>query len=392
MKLRRDMQFLMAVVLASTLACPPARALVTLNDSHDRIYVSASWGVSHDSNVYASNGGAADYIYNSGLTLEYSRRAGWIGVNASVAVHSGRFGRLRSEDFNNPSYSLEFTKQSGRTTGALTVSAARESRADAAINLRNTSWNYNVGLNYKYPIISRFTLSGGFGYAGHIYSDNSTLANLDSYSANADLFYILPHERDLIAGYRYRLGRTSVDSSYADHSFTLGLGGPLLFGLNGSVRGGYQIRVPHGTAKGQGQFSSWTGSAAVTYPINRKVTLSATVAKDFSTTATDSSVDSTTAALDLQFVTSKRWSFSANAGWGDSRFLGEKGRVILSLSPLLLGPNRHDQYVNWGASIGYSRSEHFRVGFGYTWFENWSTSDFSDFTRTGWNLNCSSRW
>ena len=40
----------------------------------------------------------------------------------------------------------EFTKQTGRTTGSLSLSASRESRADAAVNLRSTSWNIPVGL------------------------------------------------------------------------------------------------------------------------------------------------------------------------------------------------------------------------------------------------------
>ena len=67
--------------------------------------------------------------------------------------------------------------------------------------------------------------------------------------------------------------------------------------------------------------------------------------------------------------------------------------MILAVGPpALLGPNRHDDSVNWSASLGYSRNEHLKVSFGYTWYENWSTVAFADFIRTNWNLNLSSRW
>ena len=392
MKSWREIRALVAVLLAACLACPPARALVTLNDSHDHIFVSTSFGVNHDSNVFASNGSPGDYVYSTGVTADYSRRAGWIGVNASVSMSASRFGKVKNQNFNNPNYSLELTKQSGRTTGSFTLSGARESRADASVNLRTDSWNYNAGLNYKYPIIERFTLSGGLVYSSHKYIDNAALANLSTYSTSFDLFYLLPRERDLIGGYRYRYDETSSHSAFTDHALTFGISGPIISGINGAVRFGYQTRVPHGTAKSQGQSGSWTGSSSVTYALTRKASLSGSLAKDFSVTATSASVDTTTASLDAQYAYNARWSLSANAGWSDSRFLGESGRIILSASPLLLGPNRHDTNVNWGASLGYTRSEHLKINFGYTWFENYSTTAFADFIRTNWNLNLSSRW
>src|SRR5262245_18818194 len=128
MKLRGAFRFGLVMILATTLACSPAHALVTLNDSHDHIYLNTSFGVTRNSNIFATAGNEGDYTYNTSLSVTYQRRAGWIGVNASVAMGASRFGKHTSENFSNPSYSLELTKQSGRTTGALTLNAARESR------------------------------------------------------------------------------------------------------------------------------------------------------------------------------------------------------------------------------------------------------------------------
>lgn len=386
----RNLRALLVVVLATIVARPPACGLVTLNDSHDHIYIGTSFGISRDSNVFANSESQGDYVYSAGLVAEYTRRAGWIGLNASVAASASRYGKVKNQNFNNPSYSLELTKQTGRTTGSFTLSGARESRADAAVNLRSSSWNYAAGLNFAYPVINRLKLSGGFGYSARKYIDETALANLSTYTANADLFYILSGERDLIGGYRYRYSETSRSTVTTDHALTAGLNGRIVRGLNGTVRVGYQIRVPRGAGP---TFHAVTASGSTSYSLTRKISVSGQISKDFSTTATDASVDTTGASVAASYSYSSRWSLGLGGGWGDSRFLGQTGRIILATSPtLLLGVNRHDSYANWSANVGYARSKHFNVSAGYTWFENWSTIAYADFIRTNWNLNLSSRW
>lgn len=389
----REIRAATAAVMATGLLGTRAHALVTLNDSHDHIYVVGSFGVTRDSNVFASRDSDGDFVYSSGVTAEYSRRAGWIGVNATVAVNAGKFGKLRSEDFSNPSYSLELTKQSGRTTGSFTLSGARESRADAAVNIRSTSWNYNAGLNFKYPIVQRYTLAGGFSYASRRYVEETALANLSTYSANLDLFYMLSNQRDLTASYRWREVSLSRHTSSTDHALSAGVSGRVIRGLNGSVRVGYQVRTPHGTKGDSSEYHAINASAAVTYALNRKINISGHVGKDFSTTATDTNVDSTSAGLDSGYVYNSHWSITGGVGWGDSRFLGEKGRIVLQPGPpAVLGVNRHDNFANWNAALNYSLNEHFKASLTYAWFENWSTVAFADFVRTTWALTLTSRW
>ena len=391
----QNLRAALALFLAAAVACPPAQALVTLNDSHDHVYVTGSFGVARDSNIFANHDSQGDFVYSSGIVAEYSRRAGWIGLNASVAVNASRYGKVTSENFSNPTYYLELTKKTGRTTGSLTLNAARESHADAAANLRSMSWNYGVGLNFAYPIINRLKLSGSLGYSARKYIEATALANLSTYTANADLFYILTGDRDLIGGYRYRYSQTSKNTASTDHALTAGLNGLLLAGINGTIRAGYQVRVPKGSLTGlpEPTFKGFTASGATSYALTRKAILTGQISKDFSTTATDASVDSTSATLGLQYVRNAHWSLMLSSGWGDSRFLGEGGRIVLSPGPPpVLGVNRHDNFANWDASLAYTRSEHFKISIGYSWFENWSTIAYADFIRTNWNLNLSSRW
>lgn len=127
MHLRREYRACLAVLLALAIGCSPAHGIVTLNfnEGHDHVYVTGTLGVSSDSNVFANADAEGDFIYSTTLSAAYVRRAGWIGVNADVGVSSSHFATIKGQDFSNPNFSLEFTKQSGRTTGSLTLSAAR---------------------------------------------------------------------------------------------------------------------------------------------------------------------------------------------------------------------------------------------------------------------------
>jgi hypothetical protein len=391
MSLRREVRSALAGALAVLIACPPAQALVALNDGRDRIYVNGTVTVGYDSNVFASNGSEGDFVYSTSVSADYTRRAGWIGVNGSVGVSSSKFAEIDGQDFANPSFSLEFTKQSGRTTGSMTFNAARSSRADPAVNARVESWSYTAGLGFRYPISGTFTLSGNLGYANTIQS-NELYSDLESYSAGLDLFHIFTSERDLIGGYRYRHGQTSRSTSYDDHSFSTGVSGKIIRGINGSLRVGYQVRVPTGGVTNE-EFSSWTSSGTATYAINKKMNITGSIGKDFSTTATDTFVDTLTLGADYQYAYNSRWSFTSGLSYGNSRFLGESGRVVLEVGPpAVLGAQREDSYLSWNSSLNYSMNEHLKVAVSYTWFKNWSTTSFADFVRTGYSISVSSRW
>jgi hypothetical protein len=390
---RHEIRALLALVLAALVAGTPAHGLVRLrfNDGHDQVNVSVGVGVSRDSNVFASKDSKGDFLYSTDLLAEYTRRAGWIGVNASVGVSSSHFATVKGQDFANPTFSAELTKQSGRTTGSLTMSATRQSRADAATNLRSTSWSYQTGLNFAYPIIERFKLAGQFGYSGQKQVDNTSLVNLATYSAGMNLFYVYNTERDLSAGYRYRYTQTSRSDSTTDHNFSGGMSGRIIRGLNGSINVGYQFRVPH-SATNKETFHGVSASAATQYALNRKMSLTGQVSKDFSTTSTDASVDTGAADLGFKYAYSSKWSLLTGVGVGDSRFLGAGGRILLALGPPPeFGPQRHDTFMHADATLSYARTERFKVSFTYGWFKNWSTIPFADFVRSSWNLRFDSR-
>lgn len=389
----REFRALLAIVLAAALACPPAHALVALNDGRDRIYISGSVSMSQDSNIFANSDEKGDVVYSSTLTAEYTRRAGWIGVNGIVSVSSSYFGKFTEENFNNPRASLELTKQTGRTTGSITLSGARESRADPAVNVRSESWNYTTGVNVKYPIVGAYTLSGHFDYSSREYVNDAVFADLATYSASVDLLRILSSQRQVSLGYRYRFSETSFDSNSTDHAFSVGMDGKLIRGVMGGLSFGYQTRNADGRLAGDGDFNSWTASGRVSYAVSKRLNFGGQLTKDFSTSATNSSVDVLAASLSGEFVVNSKLSFLGGLNWTDSRYLGEAGRVLLELGPPpVLGANRHDENLSWDVGLTYSLREYLKITMGYAWSQNWSTLAYADFVRTSWNVNLSTRW
>ena len=97
---------------------------------------------------------------------------------------------------------MELTKQTGRTTGSLVVSVQKENRADVDVNTRDISWNYDVGLNFQYPVIERYSISGSLDYDHVDYLDQQLFTNLTTYTGSLSLFYILNEQRDLFINYR----------------------------------------------------------------------------------------------------------------------------------------------------------------------------------------------
>lgn len=369
----------MACMSAYAVLQTPVLALVSFNDGKDRIHVTGAVNWSWDSNIYANSDGDGDYIMGASLTSEYSRRAGVLGVDASLAVNAARFNRFSTEDFANPTAQLELTKSTGRTTGSALIRAQRESKADTAANIRNESWNYAAALNAKYPVIERYSLNAGVNAGRRDFQDNETLVDLDTIGGNLDLAYTINSERDLLAGVRHRHERTSVDTVNVDNAFTLGISGKILPKLNGSLRAGWQERRSDGQFRDE-TFKSWTAGMSATWLISKRLTSTAQLSKDFSTTSTNISTDTLAFSLDTNFIKSARWTYSLNLGYGTSDFLG------------LLGEGRTDEHFTFQLSASYTLNQHLKVSAGYVYFVNNSSLPFADYTRNGFSLSVTSRW
>lgn len=278
---------------------PAARALLRMNDGRDQVYVTAYTGVGYDTNIFTSKNAASDLMVSGGAGMEYSRKAGLIGVNGSLGWNFGSFATFSSENFLNPSASLEFSKGTGRTTGSLQLNSTRDSRADPTVGLRTDSWTYGANLNLRYPVIERYSIAGNVGWSRVDYQDEGiNFSDIDTYSMGGDLFYTWRSDRDLVGGYRYRTSSAQFQSTSFDHSFYGGLSGRIISKLSGSARLGWSTRTveypgPVSPSTNDGLYVSLSG----TWPVSQRISVTLTLLQDFSTSS--SNFETRTSSADL---------------------------------------------------------------------------------------------
>ena len=378
--MRPNFIFRLIALVACSLAgvTRDASAIMRWNEGKDQIYVTGNVTVGLDSNIYTAADSPSDTVITSKIGLEYRRQAGLIGVNADLALHQGWYTENSSENYANPSARVELTKDTGRTTGTISFHSMRSSRADPAANTRTDSWNYGSELNARYPVSERHHVSGSFSWNKRDYVDNTALVDLTTTMLSADWFYVYTPERDLFGGYRLRLSDTSALTSFADHSFSIGISGRILPKLNGTARVGYQIR--NGLQGSSETFHGYNALASVTWNVTRKMNLRLSASKDFNVTSTNITTDATTVSLDGQYARTAKLSFGAGTSAGLNKFLG------------ILGGGREDFFFSYYGMIRYTFSERLRLGLNYTYYQNWSTLDFADFERESLTFDASTRF
>ncbi len=396
-----------SAAIALLLAClgtTPAYALLRFNDGREQVYVTASVSTGWDSNIYTSSqGDNADLMISGNAGIEYARKAGVIGVNATLGWNFGSFSTFTSENFLNPAASLEFSKSTGRTTGAMQLNAARDSRADPTEGLRTESWNYGVNFNYRYPVIERYSFAGNVGWSMVDYVDNSkAFVDLTSYTIGTDLLYSWRWDRDLLAGYRYRTREVTAESQSFDHSYYVGVSGRVVSKLSGSARLGWTTSTTEypaaTTVLNTTQRIEESGndgvylSLSATWPVNRKINFALSATQDISTTSTNFQTETTSIDLVGKFSHTVKFNTGASVGGGYVNYVSGFVNDSPVFSPGFRGQNREDLYFTAGLNASYAFGDHYTLSASYTYFRSWSNLAQYAFDRHSVGLSLSTRW
>lgn len=368
----RALRLLLGLLLG--VGSPAAFALLNIGGSRNQVFVFGQVNITHDSNVFSDSTAQDDTIVTATVGAELRRKRGIIGINATVKADYARFDRFGSESGFHPDFQVEFTKSTGRTTGELRLHAFRSNRADAAVNLRTTSWNIPLDLNVRYPVNEKLYLASATGYVRRDYIEDARLVDSVDYTQGVDVFYVYNSRLDLLAGYRFRLSDTATGLS-RDHSFSVGATGGLLPKVTGTVRLGYQARSIDRTDQ---SFDQATIATSLRWMPTRKFNFDLSVSRDFSVTALGDSVDTLGVALQGTYAMNRRVDFEAGVSYGRNRFLATSPRT--------------DDFLEWNAGARYTLNEHLTVTGRYSQLENWSTGSFADFVRSVYSLELSTRF
>ena len=348
-----------------------------MNEGRDKITVNADYGIYYDSNLFARSGGGGDTNQSLSLGANYTRRAGMIGFSSTASVTATRFRKFSNEDFTNPALILEFTKNDGRLTGSLALSGKRESRSDDAANLFASSWRYGAMLGLRYPVNDRYYLTSSTAASMRDYAPNTPLYNLGSFSEGVDLYYVYSSKLDVLGGYRIRFGHAAGGHGTRDIALTLGATGAILPKLTTTVRAGYQTRDESGVDGGH--YHELTTEFALAWPMNKRTTFNFQALRDFMTSATDISVDTT--AFDVSGTIKPnlrvKIAFTGEAGYTISRYLGVRGA------------GREDRTWSFTAHLSVPIKTHWAIALSYGFYTNDSSSAFSKYQRQTASLDVS---
>jgi hypothetical protein len=384
------------VLAAAAFVVPRAFGLVEWNEGREKLTVHADYGINYDSNLLARTGSPGDIDQSLELGASYTRKAGEIGFSASASIVTARFQRYSNLNFSNPGVNMQLTKDDGRLTGSLAVSAQRESKSDDAANYRATSWHYAASLDLKYPINDRYYLTSTTDIAIRDYTPNTPLYNLSSYGEGIDLYYVYSSKLDLLGGYRIRDGYSAIGASTfdgipgggsntlgqsytktRDEAFTIGCTGALLPKLSGTLRVGYQTREESGSDGGH--YADMTGAFMLAWPMSKRIVFNFQTAEDFTTTATNISVNTTSFDLSATIKPNYRVkiALTGEAGYTISQFLGIKG------------DGRTDHTLSFLLKLSVPIKTHFAASLSLGYLTNESSYSFSKYDRLTAGLDLS---
>jgi len=356
-------------------ASPRARALLTFNDGTDQVFVNATYTFGYDSNVFTQGVARGSSTQSWSFGANYTRHAGEISVNAGLGWSFGDFGSFTSQDFVDPSYTLSFTKGTGRTTGSLTFSAQKTAQPDPDANNRAVAWNYDIALNLRYPVNDRYFFTNGTSYSNILYTNHALFANLGSISDGLAINYIFDPKIDFNGGYTFAISQTDNTTNY-DESYTVGASGSLLPKLTGSMDVGFVNRNSDyaGTRE---DYGSMTAAASLAWRFSHMFSFAGSVNKDFGTSSTDVSTDTTSVSVDTDINAIRRLRTSIDTSYTETQFLGA------------LGAGRRDTLWQIVANLGTAITTHIRANLSYAYEINYSNLGGASFTRETLSLTLS---
>ncbi|HYD84015.1 MAG TPA: outer membrane beta-barrel protein [Opitutus sp.] len=348
---------------------PQTRALFTLNEGKELIFVSATYSIGLDTNVFTRSADQESFTQNFSFSADYSRQAGLISVTANIGTSTGRFESIRNQDFADPSLSVAFRKRYGRTTGSLRLQTRRESQPDPDAGQRTEAWNHNMALDVRYPVNDRYFFTNGFSALTKLYTNKSSFSDLTSFSDSIAINYAYTSKLDLNAAYKFGYSQTSHNTNAFDQSLTVGASGGILPKLSGSLNMGVTRRANETSIGIDEVFTGFSSGTSLKWLYSRRLTFTADLNSDFSTTSTDITVLRTSGGLHATASLSSKYIVGSGITYTISNFLG------------IAGAGRRDEMLQFDASLGLALTTHIRTSVAYSYMLNRSNFPGSDFER-----------
>lgn len=343
----------------------------------------ATASAAYDSNIFGNHNENADEVFALTPDLSYARNAGALSLFASAGVKFTRFSDYTSQNSEDPFAKVKLNYDGGeKLTAKGGFSYERRSETNEALLNRTRSDEYlaDVSADYYYSEKLGLRPRANLGFSR---SKTAGYNDVDRWSVGLGHFYRYSPKLALLAGYDYRsietrhllTGLAKPDSN--DHQFSVGVEGELAPKLFGSVNLGAVYR----DFKVSG--SSWQpyAQADVSWHVQEKASVFATVSSDFDTTASGQSSKNVRNAVGVRYSLSTRLLLTTSVGYEHIKYAANGGYS-----------DRTDRVVPVNFGMDYSINEYLQLGGGFSWRHSKSDLVFADYDRTVFTLKLAARY
>jgi hypothetical protein len=281
------------------------------------LQINATAATLFDSNIYFNENEIDDIIFQFRPTATYTKRLGPIVASATGGGDFGRYVENGQEDYSNPvtRFNIGMAEDFGlfsvdkRTAGKISFGFDTDisQRTEANEQLRDlvNYTLYTANFNIRYNHSPKFGISTDLGYDFRDYQSASTLGNfftdIETQNIGVNLFYIYSPKLDFFINYTHSQvdGRGDRDF-YIDNEVStvrIGAEGTFTPKISGNASIGYAFRTFDNSIVNSEE--GLVFDSGVNWQFRQKTGLSLNLRRNFTTTAQDNALETTTYNLSL---------------------------------------------------------------------------------------------
>lgn len=281
------------------------------------LQINATAATLFDSNIYFNENEIDDIIFQFRPTATYTKRLGPFVASATGGGDFGRYVENGQEDYSNPvtRFNIGMAEDFGlfsvdkRTAGKISFGFDTDisQRTEANEQLRDlvNYTLYTANFNIRYNHSPKFGISTDLGYDFRDYQSASTLGNfftdIETQNIGVNLFYIYSPKLDFFINYTHSQvdGRGDRDF-YIDNEVStvrIGAEGTFTPKISGNASIGYAFRTFDNSIVNSDE--GLVFDSGVNWQFRQKTGLSLNLRRNFTTTAQDNALETTTYNLSL---------------------------------------------------------------------------------------------
>ena len=294
----------------------------------------------YDSNIQGNRDEVSDIELSYNPTLNFTRRSGLLGIDASLGGGFGWFLDNSEYDYQNlfSRFSVSYPNEASLPyTLTLGGGYNQKSTLDRFVGDRISQDAANLSAGFRYNVNERWGFSLSSRWSEITYED-PRFTDRTTWGAGFDFVYLYSEKLEFFTGYGF--SEPSGVSEYQDHTFRIRAEGELTPKVTGTLGLGYQIRE----SSNFGNTGDPYVNLNLAWAVNERLEVAATGRVGFSTTATGASGKRTNFGIVASMALGSTLTGSLGVSYNESEYSN-------------FGLDRSDEFLAYQAALAWQLGE-----------------------------------